>query len=425
MARIFKRGETWWMDFTGPNGERVRRASSTDKGVAQAMLGQALKSVEHVRGGMTHADPGEAKRPIEEHIADYIADLNRSGRDARYVYLVERRLKSAKGFGHWHRLKEVNPRTISAYLGKMKTDNRTPKTVNDARSMLYSFFGWCVRQGRMEQNPAEHVERTEDRREKTRRALSVMECRTLIEKAPARRKLIYLTLIYTGLRRSEAKELRWGYLHVDGLNPYVELPATITKSGKAQRVPLMAALADAFRDARGAADDGDKVFRKGMPKMRTFRADLARAGIADEDERGRGVVMHSLRHSLATMLAASGVPMSLAMRIMRHSDVRLTAQTYTDEGLLPLGEAMKSLPALVEPKAEPVVMQATGTDNAVSGFVPTERHHGAFSDSATGGGDAVEIAQRQHPAVVGTIGPNSKKCGRQELNLHGLAATGS
>lgn len=110
-------------------------------------------------------------------------------------------------------------------------------------------------------------------------------------------------------------------------------------------MPLVPELAAALREHRGSAKPGDLVFEE-IPSMPDFRDDLADAGIEEVDSRGRRVVLHSLRHSLATMLAASGVPMPVAQRIMRHRDIKLTAEVYTDEGLLPLHAAMAALPSL-------------------------------------------------------------------------------
>jgi integrase len=83
-----------------------------------------------------------------------------------------------------------------------------------------------------------------------------------------------------------------------------------------------------------------------IPSMDDFRADLAAAGIDEVDARGRSVVLHSLRHSLCTLLALSNVPMAIAQKIMRHRDIKLTSEAYLDEGLLPLSAAMAALPRL-------------------------------------------------------------------------------
>lgn len=46
------------------------------------------------------------------------------------------------------------------------------------------------------------------------------------------------------------------------------------------------------------------------------------------------------------MLAQSNVPPAVAMKILRHRDVRLTLMAYTDESLLSTAAAMASLPSL-------------------------------------------------------------------------------
>jgi hypothetical protein len=65
------------------------------------------------------------------------------------------------------------------------------------------------------------------------------------------------------------------------------------------------------------------------------------------DEHGRHLDFHALRHTFATMLARAGVSPRVAMELMRHSDMRLTAKTYTDAMSLPLfGELDKITPLL-------------------------------------------------------------------------------
>ena len=134
------------------------------------------------------------------------------------------------------------------------------------------------------------------------------------------------------------------------------------------------------------------------------------------------------------MLAASQVPMALAQRIMRHRDIRLTADVYTDEGLLPLGAAMRSLPSIVptspSKSASSQCAKATGTDHLhaerlVPEFVPFGSHKVALPVVS---GTEVETSKRAESPVVtvlSTIGPSAKKCGRQESNLQSLSATGT
>ena len=213
-----------------------------------------------------------------------------------------------------------------------------------AAKMFMGVYGLSIL-GLMEADPCEHVAKSNVKSEKKRRALSIAECRALLVAAPEPRRTCYQFLLYTGLRRSEAADIRWAHVHLDAASPYVELPATLTKSGKAESVPLVPEVVAALRASRANAKAAAPVFDE-IPSMEAFREDLAAAKIEEVDSRGRRVALHSLRHSLATMLAVSNVPMPVAQRIMRHRDIRLTAEVYCDEALLPLSAAMASLPQL-------------------------------------------------------------------------------
>src|SRR5207247_11143980 len=54
----------------------------------------------------------------------------------------------------------------------------------------------------------------------------------------------------------------------------------------------------------------------------------------------------SLRTTFGTLLSKGGVAPRTAQAAMRHSDIRLTMQTYTDPKLLDVSAALKALPAL-------------------------------------------------------------------------------
>ena len=348
MGKIFTRDGKYGIDYTDHRGRRIRKVVARDKSVAQTLLAQAIKAVEQMRAGMVSADPRETKKPIKTHVEAYLADMVRRGRDAMYVYIVKKHLKAAIEDRGWKSLAECSARSVSEFLRVLAGRKLSGKSVNDYRGDLSAFFRWCTQQGLMEANPCLQVAKTTVKREKTRRALTVAECQRLLSAAPEHRRVVYLFLIFTGLRRSEAAALRWGHVHIDISNPFVELPASLTKSGKRESIPVVGELATALRRHRADAKDDASVF-DAIPTMPEFREDLAAANIEGEDGRGRKVVLHSLRHSLATMLVVSGVPMAFAQRILRHRDIKLTAEVYCDEGLLPLAAAMNSLPTLTIP----------------------------------------------------------------------------
>jgi len=122
--------------------------------------------------------------------------------------------------------------------------------------------------------------------------------------------------------------------------------------------------------------------------VRILDRDLVAAGIArrvkgtdgkvridKQDERGRTVDVHALRHTFGTLLSKGGVSPRTAQAAMRHSTIDLTMNVYTDPKLLDVAGAMDSLPALplgADPRSASVAVRATGTDDSTaSPLAPT------------------------------------------------------
>jgi len=70
---------------------------------------------------------------------------------------------------------------------------------------------------------------------------------------------------------------------------------------------------------------------------------------------GRVLDFHSLRHTTASLLAASGAHPSVAQGVMRHSTIELTMNAYTHAGADAERAAVAALPEL----------RATGTDGSI------------------------------------------------------------
>ena len=66
-----------------------------------------------------------------------------------------------------------------------------------------------------------------------------------------------------------------------------------------------------------------------------FRADLAKADIDPVNASGETVDFHALRMTFQMRLTLNGVSPRVTIEAMRHSDMKLTAKTYTDAGMLP------------------------------------------------------------------------------------------
>ena len=254
------------------------------------------------------------------------------------------------------------------------------------------------------------------------------------------RALIYKTLVLTGLRKGELASLTVGQLVLNGPMPCLMLDAADEKNRDGSTIPLRADLADDLRQwiadkakaSQEAASNApavafdrkhqvpqklhrgesgghgeqtclrlpavDKMLPPNTPLfivpaglIRILDRDLVAAGIArmvqvgpnkwkidKRDERNRTVDVHALRHTFGTLLSKGGVSPRTAQAAMRHSDVNLTMNTYTDPKLLDVAGAMESLPTFpLGAEAAQVergrnVLSATGTDDSpASPLAPT------------------------------------------------------
>jgi integrase len=117
--------------------------------------------------------------------------------------------------------------------------------------------------------------------------------------------------------------------------------ASTTKNGESAPIPLHPRDLEAIKGLHHEAAKLHEGFHCRVPKMERLRKDLEAAGIPYRDERGRVFDFHALRVTFGTWMAVSGATPRETMEAMRHNDMRLTTQTYTDAGHLALREVVR------------------------------------------------------------------------------------
>jgi integrase len=91
-------------------------------------------------------------------------------------------------------------------------------------------INWMEMHGRIERNPMRSVQKAHSngKRVYSRRAFTGEEVKRLLAVAGSR-KAVYLTAVFTGLRRGKLAALEWGDVHLDSLNPFLNVRASTTK----------------------------------------------------------------------------------------------------------------------------------------------------------------------------------------------------
>ena len=199
--------------LTGDNKVRDIPLKVSDKQVAQQKLNKLVQELEHESAGFIPAKPEReaAQSPLLDLVSEYVHELTILGRSADHLRHVRTRLHLLVRECRWTRLADVTPASFQSWRKQQTT--KAPKTLNEYLAMLSTFWTWLRKQSRVSVNPFELVERTDTRGKERvqRRALSDAESARLLQVA-GKNQLAYMLPLFAGLRRNEAKTLRWSDL---------------------------------------------------------------------------------------------------------------------------------------------------------------------------------------------------------------------
>lgn len=172
----------------------------------------------------------------------------------------------------------------------------------------------------------------------------------------------------TGLRRSEAASLKPERFDLKSDPPTATVEAAYSKRRRDDAQPLPEQLAEKLRPWLARQPKGRALWRlPEKPYQRLLKPDLRAAGIAERDEARRVVDFHSFRHGYVTRLVASGISVSVAQRLARHSTPNLTLGVYSQVELADERAALdkafaEDAPTQTETGRE--ALQMTGTEGA-------------------------------------------------------------
>jgi integrase len=384
--KVKKRAAKWYGQFVNADDKRQRVPLCTDKVAAMKMLVDLERDAERKKVGVVDRFVEHCKAPIEKHLREYEAHLCSKGVSSKHFSETIRRLRSVLDHGGIRNLGDLHPEAVENALAVLTNNGASARTRNTYLSSTKAFTHWCQRSRRIGDDPLAWLQAAAVDSVRQRRSLSETELARLFQAAQHRplleammirtgkrrgqrcgkvrpevkkrlerlgweRSLIYKTAILTGLRRSELDALEVHSMTLDGPRPRLTLPGRETKNGKVADLPLRADLAhDLKKWIQTTGKSGtDKVFRVPVELVKILKRDLKMARIPYRDEYGRTFDVHAFRHTTSTYLGRGKVTPRIAQEFMRHSDIKLTMQTYTDPKLLDEAEALAALPNLPLP----------------------------------------------------------------------------
>ena len=377
MTSVYRRGKNWVASYRGADGLWKAKTAGTDKSMALQLANKLETDSMLRREGFVDATMEKTKAsaavPLAEHVAAWIESLRSKGVTRARTRVAAYRLnRLAAKADTWA---GVTPELLRAFLKELRSaENASNLTHNGYVQMFRQFCQWMVREGRATNSPAASLAMLNaktDRRH-VRRAFTVSELRELLAATAAgpvrygmtggERVMLYRLAAETGLRSGELRALTRQCFRLDDSPPTINLDAAFTKNRQYAVLELRADTTIALRTFFAGKLPRARAFN--MPPMWNIidilKADLEAAGIPYADDVGRVLDFHSFRHTCGAWLAASGAHPKVIQSIMRHSDIRLTMDTYGHRLMEQESQALAKLPDLSLPP-ESESLRATGT----------------------------------------------------------------
>lgn len=235
-------------------------------------------------------------------------------------------------------ISEVKPALVQQWLRDM---DAAPKTKGHIKALLHQLFEKAMLWELIpiDRNPMQLVHiRGISKRAKKPVVLTADQCTALISLLPDPYRTMVTVAICTGLRVSEILALRWSRIDLDRLTMSVKVKAVNGRVGRVKTecseddLPLDPEFAELLRrwKERCRKTPGDWVFPSHITD-RCFHCGpiqqdyIKPAGLSIGLE---GVGWHSFRHTHRAWLDATGAPVGVQQKLMRHAHISTTMNDY-------------------------------------------------------------------------------------------------
>jgi integrase len=291
---LFKRGKTWWIDFTTPGGERTRCSTQTeDKSQAQELHDQ-LKA----EGWRVYKLGEKPQRTWDEAELKWLSETEHKRSHMQDVKQVQWLQQFFRG-----RMLSELTREVIADGAAIKRKEASDSTSNRYLAMIRAI----LRRAALEWEWMERVPLIRLYPEPKRRVrwLTPEQAAALLAELPEHLADVVRFSIATGLRRRNVVDLEWS--QVDLARKVAWIYADQAKGGRDIHVSLNATAIEVLTKQIGKHQERVFSFR-GRPinqvNTKAWKQALKRAAIAK-------FRWHDLRHTWASWLTQNGVPLNV------------------------------------------------------------------------------------------------------------------
>lgn len=342
--------------------------------VIKATRDEAVKALNDIIVKLSLGVPVHEEKQTVNDFLDYWLKETVEGKAPKTYRFYEQmtRLYIKPTAGHIA-LGKLNAQHVQALLNKYRDQGLSARTVSGIRATLRAALNTAWKWNLIRENPALRV--TAPKIEKSEAIyLTPKEASTLVDKSSRHHigRMIELALL-TGLRIGEITGLRWEDVdfegHVIRIRKQLQrvdkvLQLRDLKSQSSKRVLALGETGmDCLKRQRAeqllwstGKDESKDSFNplnlvftdKGGKGLDPKTVDKFLKGFAELAEIKKTISFHKLRHTVATHMAANGVPLHLVKDQLGHSQIALTSNTYAHAVPTALRSAAEQIEAIMK-----------------------------------------------------------------------------
>ncbi|MEB8486699.1 site-specific integrase [Acidithiobacillus ferriphilus] len=295
---LYKRGKTWWISFTTPNGQRIRQSAGTTEKIQAEELHDSLKAQ-----SWRQAKLGDRPEYLWDDAG--VRWIEEKGHKASLHDDIQR-LSWLQTYLRGKKLREITREAVMEIVST-KQKETTAATANRYLALIRAILRICVEWGWLESAP-----QLRQYKEPAGRVswLTEEQAQRLLEELPDHLKDMAEFTLATGLRRRNVMDLEWS--QIDMSKKLAWIHPDQAKSRKAIGVPLGSVAIAVLHRRLGQnlkyvfTYDGHPV--TDVTTKAWYKA-LSRAGVQP------GFRWHDLRHTWASWHAQRGTPLHVLQEL--------------------------------------------------------------------------------------------------------------
>ncbi len=362
MVKLFKRAKSkdsghLYFRCTIDGKRRVICTGTGDRKAATEIMNLYLAQQSQLKKGILSksqvATLNASKLLFAEEVAKWIASL--STRSIEYQNDCKRCVNRIADKAGWKFLGDIDADGVDNWVQASIESGDSSRTTQKHVKAIKQFVSWLLSSKKLASNPLLLVKAPNPKTNRKVRMRMILpeewkwieshlmsSKRSLHNMTPQERLSLYELAIQTGLRNSEIRELRMSDLVIGKAACFVTLAAEHTKNKQDAKQFIRRTLATMLAGQSKLPDA--RLFR--MPARRycaeMLRKDVAaaraawiKAGgdeastfLAEKNDKGEVLLFHSLRHTCGAWMIIAGVSPKVVQKVMRHSTIVLTLDTY-------------------------------------------------------------------------------------------------